>query len=41
MVFTPYLGVVLLPKIKKRDNAYEHIYATPTYNRFRKLVACR
>jgi multidrug efflux pump subunit AcrB len=39
VVFTPYLGVTLLPEIKKVDHAYEHIYATPRYNRFRRLVA--
>ncbi len=39
VIFTPYLGVVLLPEFKKVDHAYEHIYATPRYNRFRRLVA--
>ena len=39
VVFTPYLGVKLLPKIKKIEGAYAHIYATPTYNRFRRIVA--
>jgi multidrug efflux pump subunit AcrB len=39
VVFTPYLGVTLLPKIKKIEGAYDHIYATPNYNRFRRLVA--
>ena len=38
-MFTPYLGVTLLPEIKKIDHAYAHIYATPRYNRFRRLVA--
>lgn len=39
-VFTPYLGVKLLPNIKKIEGgAYEHIYATPRYNQFRRLVA--
>jgi multidrug efflux pump subunit AcrB len=39
VVFTPYLGVKLLPEIKKIEGAYAHIYATPNYNRFRRLVA--
>ncbi|WP_159013740.1 efflux RND transporter permease subunit [Acidisoma sp. S159] len=40
-VFTPYLGVKLLPEIKKIEGgAYQHIYATPRYNQFRRLVAC-
>jgi multidrug efflux pump subunit AcrB len=38
VVFTPFLGVTLLPKIKKVEGAYEHIYSTPRYNRFRRLV---
>ncbi|MCS0503392.1 efflux RND transporter permease subunit [Ancylobacter mangrovi] len=38
--FTPYLGVKLLPEIRKIEGgAYEHIYNTPNYNRFRRLVA--
>ena len=39
VIFTPYLGVTLLPEVKKVENAYEHIYATPRYNRFRRWVA--
>ena len=40
VVFTPYLGVKLLPDIKKIEGgAYEHIYSTPNFNRFRRLVA--
>lgn len=40
VVFTPYLGVKLLPEIKKIEGgAYQHIYATPRYNRFRRVVA--
>src|SRR6266849_4793356 len=39
VVFTPYLGVTLLPEIKTLDHAYEHIYSTSRYNRFRRLVA--
>jgi multidrug efflux pump subunit AcrB len=40
VVFTPYLGVKLLPEIQKVEGgAYQHIYSTPRYNKFRKLVA--
>jgi len=39
VIFTPYLGVVLLPEIKKVKGAHDHIYSTPNYNRFRKLVS--
>ena len=40
VVFTPYLGVKLLPEIKRIEgSAYQHIYATPWYNRFRRVVA--
>src|SRR6267154_1539970 len=39
VIFTPYLGVVLLPEFKKVDHAYEHIYGTPRYNQFRHVVA--
>src|SRR5258706_10498844 len=39
VVFTPYLGVTLLPEIKELEHAYEHIYSTPRYNRFRRVVA--
>ncbi|PNG26774.1 efflux RND transporter permease subunit [Methylocella silvestris] len=39
VVFTPYLGVKMLPDIKRIEGAYQHIYATPGYNRFRRLVA--
>jgi multidrug efflux pump subunit AcrB len=39
VVFTPYLGVKLLPEIKRIEGgAYEHIYSTPRYNRFRRVV---
>jgi hypothetical protein len=41
VVFTPYLGVTLLPEIKKLDHAYQHIYSTPRYESFpsaRRLV---
>src|SRR5216117_3806702 len=38
VVFTPYLGVTLLPNIEKREGGHEAIYNTPSYNRFRRLL---
>jgi multidrug efflux pump subunit AcrB len=38
VVFTPYLGVKLLPNIKKREGGHEAIYNTPRYNRFRRFL---
>jgi multidrug efflux pump subunit AcrB len=38
VVFTPYLGVKLLPDIQKREGGHEAIYNTPRYNRFRRLL---
>jgi multidrug efflux pump subunit AcrB len=38
VVFTPYLGVKLLPNIQKREGGHEAIYNTPHYNRFRRLL---
>ena len=38
VVFTPYLGVKLLPNIQKREGGHEAIYDTPRYNRFRRLL---
>jgi multidrug efflux pump subunit AcrB len=38
VVFTPYLGVKLLPNIEKRAGGHEAIYGTPSYNRFRQLL---
>jgi multidrug efflux pump subunit AcrB len=38
VVFTPYLGVKLLPDIRKREGGHEAIYDTPRYNRFRRLL---
>src|SRR6266568_539282 len=34
VLFTPYLGVKLLPNIQKREGGHEAIYNTPHYNRF-------
>ena len=38
VVFTPYLGVKLLPDIKKVEGGHEAIYNTPRYNRFRQVL---
>jgi multidrug efflux pump subunit AcrB len=38
VVFTPYLGVKLLPNIERREGGHEAIYNTPRYNRFRQLL---
>ncbi|GGF21545.1 multidrug transporter [Aliidongia dinghuensis] len=39
VVFTPYLGVKLLPSIKPIAGGHAAIYSTPRYRRFRRLVA--
>jgi len=38
VVFTPYLGVKLLPNIPKHEGGHAAIYDTPRYNRFRHLL---
>lgn len=38
VVFTPYLGVKLLPDIKKVEGGHDAIYNTRHYNRFRQLL---
>src|SRR5213082_312791 len=38
VAFTPYLGVKLLPEIKKIEGGHHAIYNTPRYNRFRELL---
>jgi multidrug efflux pump subunit AcrB len=39
VVFTPYLGVKILPAIPKVEGGHAAIYNTPRYNRFRQLLA--
>ncbi|AKL00135.1 efflux RND transporter permease subunit [Enterobacter asburiae] len=39
VVFTPYLGVKILPAIPKVEGGPAAIYNTPRYNRFRQLLA--
>ncbi|HIH9438549.1 TPA: efflux RND transporter permease subunit [Klebsiella variicola subsp. variicola] len=39
VVFTPYLGVKMLPDIKKVEGGHAAIYNTRHYNRFRRLLA--
>lgn len=38
VVFTPYLGVKMLPDIKKVEGGHAAIYNTRHYNRFRRLL---
>jgi multidrug efflux pump subunit AcrB len=39
VVFTPYLGVKILPAIPIVEGGHDAIYNTPRYNRFRQLLA--
>ncbi|MBW4210717.1 efflux RND transporter permease subunit [Enterobacter asburiae] len=39
VVFTPYLGVKILPAIPIVEGGHAAIYNTPRYNRFRQLLA--
>ncbi|MCK6894939.1 efflux RND transporter permease subunit [Enterobacter bugandensis] len=38
VVFTPYLGMKILPAIPKVEGGHAAIYNTPRYNRFRQLL---
>jgi multidrug efflux pump subunit AcrB len=38
VVFTPYLGVKMLPDVKKVEGGHEALYNTPRYNRFRQAL---
>jgi multidrug efflux pump subunit AcrB len=38
VVFTPYLGVKLLPDFKKVEGGHDALYDTPRYNRFRRTL---
>lgn len=38
VVFTPYLGVKLLPDLAARKGGHGAIYDTPHYNRFRRML---
>ncbi|WP_241069766.1 efflux RND transporter permease subunit [Achromobacter insuavis] len=38
VVFTPYLGVKMLPDFRKVEGGHDAIYDTPRYNRFRRLL---
>ncbi|SOY46062.1 Cation efflux system protein [Cupriavidus taiwanensis] len=38
VVFTPYLGVKMLPDFKQVEGGHDAIYDTPRYNRFRQLL---
>ncbi|WP_460427738.1 efflux RND transporter permease subunit, partial [Azotobacter armeniacus] len=39
VIFTPYLGVKLLPDFKKVEGGHDALYDTPRYNRFRQVLA--
>lgn len=39
VVFTPYLGVKILPAIPKVEGGHAAIYDTPLYNRFRRMLS--
>ncbi|HYC71612.1 MAG TPA: efflux RND transporter permease subunit [Opitutaceae bacterium] len=38
VIFTPYMGVKLLPDIRAQANEAHSIYGTRNYNRFRRLI---
>ncbi|KKC45757.1 efflux RND transporter permease subunit, partial [Acinetobacter sp. V2] len=38
VVFTPYLGVKMLPDFKEIEGGHTAIYDTPRYNRFRQIL---
>jgi len=38
VAFTPYLGVKMLPDVKKVEGGPQAIYDTPRYNRFRQVL---
>ena len=38
VVFTPYLGVKMLPDMKKVEGGHGAMYDTPRYNRFRQVL---
>jgi multidrug efflux pump subunit AcrB len=39
VIFTPYLGVLLIPKVKPVEGGHGAIYDTPRYRRLRALVS--
>lgn len=39
VIFTPYLGVKMLPDIKPVEGGHHAIYDTPNYRRLRRLIA--
>ncbi len=39
VTFTPYLGVQMLPEIKVLSGGHEAIYATPGYQKLRRVIA--
>src|SRR3546814_2159535 len=41
VVFTPYMGVKLLPDIGKVEGGHDHIYGTTNYQRLRRIIGSR
>ena len=39
VIFTPYMGVKLLPNIKQVEGGHDAIYRTPRYEKVRRLIA--
>ncbi|WP_338338991.1 efflux RND transporter permease subunit [Xanthomonas euvesicatoria] len=39
VVFTPYLGVKLLPEVERVEGGHDALYNTPRYNRLRRILA--
>lgn len=39
VVFTPYMGVKLLPDIKATERGHQGLYSTPAYQRFRRFIS--
>ena len=39
VVFTPYLGVKMLPELKPVEGGHDALYDTPRYHRFRRVLA--
>ncbi len=38
VVFTPYLGVKMLPELKRVEGGHDALYGTPNYQRFRRML---
>jgi multidrug efflux pump subunit AcrB len=38
VVFTPFIGVLILPDIKQKEGGHDAIYATPRYEKLRSII---